>query len=102
MGKKTPAGKEPSVREIADAANTLAQGAFGTATVSGVLVQAILNSLLENGQLSQGDVQKMYENAYASVRGVDMSEAARSTAMHQLILEILRRTAAGHKVRLKG
>lgn len=101
MSKKTRKANEDT-HEIAGTANALAQAAFAHATVTGVLMQSLLDILVEGGTLSQSDVRKLYESAHAYIRGDQMADHMQGSAMHQMMLDILRTTAAGHRVQLKG
>ena len=88
-------------REIAEVANSLAQHAMAQASINGSLLEDLFRTLLSNGTINQHELEIIFKNTESKftdseILGTDVS----GSAAHRNMLEILRRIAAGHGVRL--
>jgi hypothetical protein len=89
------------IREIAEVANSLAQNASARSAVSGVLMQALIDVLIENGTLNQNDVERAYKAAHSHLIHAAPPNVL-NTQLHAVMLDILRCCASGHNVELEG
>ena len=88
-------------REIAEVANTLAQQASAQAAVNGSLIEDLFRTLLNNGTINKGELEIIFKNTESKLTDPKLAGPKISgTPLHQYMLEILRRIAAGHGVNL--
>jgi hypothetical protein len=89
------------IGEIARTANRMAQQTLAQGTVNGVILHQLIDALLANGTISQGEIQRTFDKTEALINR-EVPASQRRSQLHQLMVSILRGVAAGHKVRTKG
>lgn len=89
------------VHDVAEAANSLAQQATANAMATGVMLDALIDTLATNGTLDGDETEALFRSAYDYVNG-PLAKDVRGTPLHALVLEIIRRTAEAKGVRLEG
>ncbi len=88
-------------REIAEVANSLAQQASAQAAINGSLLEDLFRALLSNGTINQHELEIIFKNTESKVTDAkSFGPGVSGTVFHRHMLEILRRIAAGHGVRL--
>ncbi len=88
-------------REIAEVANSLAQQATAQAAINGSLLEDLFRTLLSNGTINRHELEIIFKNTESKFTDSEiLGRGVSGSAAHRNMLEIPRRIAAGHGVRL--
>jgi hypothetical protein len=82
------------------AMNGLVQATFASSAVSGVLVQALMDVLLESGAISRPEIEKALRAAHEHI-ATNAPGNQKGSPLHLMMLNMLREAAEGQGVTLE-